>query len=100
MDQAVSYKTHSFSDRIFFLLVDTWSDWFDRVEHLLPDPEKVNPQFHCVEADGQFFVFSLDGAIAGVGATQDDAARDGVSKLLFRMGMGAYQEGVIDLTLN
>lgn len=97
MDQTVSYKTHSFSDRVFFLLVDTWSDWFDQIEHLLENPEEINPHFHCLEVDGSFFVFSQDGAIAGVGATQDDAARDGVNKLLFRMGMG---NTIIDTTLN
>lgn len=97
MDQTVSYKTHSFSDRVFFLLVDTWSDWFDTISHTLHDPESINPHFHCIELDGQFFVFSLDGSIAGVGETQDDAARDGVQKLLLRMGMG---NTIIDTTLN
>ena len=93
----MSNRVHPFSDRIFFLLVDTWSEWFDRIEHLLPDPENVNPIFQVEELQGQFFVFTLDGALSGVGATVDDAARDAADKLHLRLQMG---NATIDSTLN
>ena len=90
-------KIQQFSPKTFFSLVDAWSFWFEKIEHMLPDPETVNPVLFLENRENRFYVFSLDGALAGEGRSEEEAASDAIERLHFKMDLGNFH---LSLDLN